>query len=106
MYMKYLILFKRSLPCIQTCSTLLYSNLLYFISFCLKVVLPLAAEAPKPIVQMNKSGRGGNNRGRGSGRGGRGRGRGEVQAVGESRSGDIESDEVQNPMQMQTRPRS
>ena len=66
----------------------------------------MAAEAPKPIVQMNKSGRGGNNRGRGSGRGGRGRGRGEVQAVGESRSGDIESDEVQNPMQMQTRPRS
>ena len=57
---------------------------------------------------MNKSGRGGNNRGRGSGRGGRGRGRGrgEVQAVGENRSGDIESDEVQNPMQMQTRPRS
>ena len=57
---------------------------------------------------MNNSGRGGNNRGRGSGRGGRGRGRGrgEVQAVGENRSGDIESDEVQNPMQMQTRPRS
>ena len=72
----------------------------YLILFFTKVVLPLAAEAPKPIVLSKNGGRG-----RGGGIGG-GRGGGRVQSATESRSGDIESDEVQNPMQMQTRPRS
>ena len=68
----------------------------HLILFFSKVVLPLAAEAPKAIVLSKNGGRG-----RGGGRGG-----GRVQSTTESRSGDIESDEVQNPMQMQTRPRS